>query len=694
MIAVDYKQAVRATSKPIWEPLNPLQKREILQTLENKIAADEGRTARNIILEKMQPGYYGYYNHGDPTNIHMSLESLRSADDALDTLYHEGRHAYQWDCIDNQSGFPKPILDQFHDGFVNYVSPEDNYEKYCNNFTEKDACSFAEQQCALLSMERDAYLKQDETADVEPIEILDENGLYSQAATNNPFFKNNSAAYYNPALAEWAKETCSWQPEKEAVKTLGGSSTTNKVYTNGEMYALTRNRYAEDRYLGSCNWNNLSSDQQANLAAAWQTETQWKDALDKNIGPGKEFDACVEGFFGASEDLRSCCPYEIQQFTPNYSVKNPSESTASLRQSAVEKAWERESDLVRDGLGTRDWSVAQQAELLDYGKVTGFEGSHMMNVHDYPEYQGNPDNIQLMPGVAHYEGVHEHNPRGVNPNGRFDENTGEVIPAIDDQIPEQPIIQLTDKYDPSQKEYHQSTPEMEQSGQRRHDDYYQSKENHPEKSQKIGFRADPEEGVIESQTQSPATTVTRDRDVASDYETQESSKSVAPVQESAEIASPQRETESEQAQNGFDWNTVRSGNDQSTSLSRGSDRSESETANKSLIGDERYSNTSPEPQQEKAPEQTQNGFDWGDVHSGNDQSSSSSRGVDRSESETADKSLNGNERYSDTTPVPQQEKAPEQAQNGFDWGNVRSGNDQSSDQSNTQSQGEKNGISM
>lgn len=341
----------------------------------------------------------------------------------------------------------------------------------------------------------------------------------------------------------------------------------------------------------------------------------------------------VIGYYGRNEPDISETPAQSSVFSDSTSL-----DAKSARAKAVEGAWEREKELVQNGQGTRDWSVTQQAELDEYGKVTGFEGSHMMNVHDYPEYEGNPDNIQLMPSVAHFEGVHEHNPRVVNPNGRFDENTGEVIPSMDGQIPEQPIIPLTDKYNSSQKEYHQSTPEMEQSGMRRHDDYYQSKENHPEKSQKIGFRAASDDAASESQTDSPVTTAAYNEGATPEHGTQEGLRYVAPVQEAGETAAtPQRETESEQEQNGFSWNNVRSGNDQS---------------------------------------------------------SSPSRGIDRSESETADKSLNGDERYSNNTPEPQQDKAPEQAQNGFDWGNVRSGNDQSSDQSNSQSQGEKNGISM
>lgn len=131
-------------------------------------------------------------------------------------------------------------------------------------------------------------------------------------------------------------------------------------------------------------WPYLSPKGQKELAGRYSEETKWAQALNNNIGPEKEFGFCVEGFFEASDYVRECCPYEAEQIVPNYSVKKQhTESLESIRQSAVDNAWKREADLVRKGQGTRNWSVAQQAELLDYGKVTGFEGSHMMNVNGF-----------------------------------------------------------------------------------------------------------------------------------------------------------------------------------------------------------------------------------------------------------------------------------------------------------------------
>lgn len=77
---------------------------------------------------------------------------------------------------------------------------------------------------------------------------------------------------------------------------------------------------------------------------------------------------------------------------------------------AIRLAWERERELVRQGRGTRDWTKEQQEDILnpDIGKAydsegRAFEGQHMKSVAEYPEYQGNPDNIQFLTKEEHLE---------------------------------------------------------------------------------------------------------------------------------------------------------------------------------------------------------------------------------------------------------------------------------------------------
>lgn len=76
------------------------------------------------------------------------------------------------------------------------------------------------------------------------------------------------------------------------------------------------------------------------------------------------------------------------------------------RQKAVRDAWKRESELVRKGEGTVNWSKKQQEEMMKTGRVSGYEGHHMKSVQAYPEYAAEADNIQFL---SHDEHLEAHN---------------------------------------------------------------------------------------------------------------------------------------------------------------------------------------------------------------------------------------------------------------------------------------------
>ena len=72
-------------------------------------------------------------------------------------------------------------------------------------------------------------------------------------------------------------------------------------------------------------------------------------------------------------------------------------SRTSERNKAVATKWIIEQQLVREGKGTRDWTVDQQRDILERGKAydddgVAFEGQHMKSVAAYPDYAGDPDN--------------------------------------------------------------------------------------------------------------------------------------------------------------------------------------------------------------------------------------------------------------------------------------------------------------
>lgn len=85
-----------------------------------------------------------------------------------------------------------------------------------------------------------------------------------------------------------------------------------------------------------------------------------------------------------------------------------SKESAKERNKAIRLAWEREQELVLQGKGTRDWSLDQQKDILDPNKGKAydkngraFEGQHMKSAAEYPEYEGDPNNIQFLTREEH-----------------------------------------------------------------------------------------------------------------------------------------------------------------------------------------------------------------------------------------------------------------------------------------------------
>ena len=144
---------------------------------------------------------------------------------------------------------------------------------------------------------------------------------------------------------------------------------------------------------------------------------------------------------------------------------------------AVLAAWEREQALVREGKGTRDWTPEQQKNILDpdLGKAyddngRAFEGQHMKSVEKYPEYQGNPDNIQFLTREEH---INAHKGSWQNPTNWyydpmtkqfFDFGENELIPCAIICL-SNPTVQLTynnvdaatEEPDPLEEELHSIT---------------------------------------------------------------------------------------------------------------------------------------------------------------------------------------------------------------------------------------------
>jgi len=115
---------------------------------------------------------------------------------------------------------------------------------------------------------------------------------------------------------------------------------------------------------------------------------------------------------------------------------------------AVQLAWQREYELIQEGKGTRDWTEEQQRDILnpekgraydDNGRA--FNGQHMKSVEKYPEYQGDPDNIQFLTRKEHLE-AHQGNWK--NPtNWYYDPVTKQFFNFGEENIVPCPVIELS-----------------------------------------------------------------------------------------------------------------------------------------------------------------------------------------------------------------------------------------------------------
>lgn len=82
-----------------WQEASILERLDTLQNLENELAAIQNRKPQKVVAEPMKA--WGYYTKEDDC-IHLNpilLSNPELRDKAIETIAHEGRHAYQWHAI-------------------------------------------------------------------------------------------------------------------------------------------------------------------------------------------------------------------------------------------------------------------------------------------------------------------------------------------------------------------------------------------------------------------------------------------------------------------------------------------------------------------------------------------------------------------------------------------------------------------
>lgn len=127
-----------------WEDLGLGERLAALQGVEDLMSEIQGRPPLDVVAERMEPGLYGYF---DGKAVHISTWGLSSNDvaEAVDTIIHEGRHAYQHYAVDHPGFHPdQQQVEEWRDNFPNYLAAElYGQEAYQNQPVEADAWAYA-----------------------------------------------------------------------------------------------------------------------------------------------------------------------------------------------------------------------------------------------------------------------------------------------------------------------------------------------------------------------------------------------------------------------------------------------------------------------------------------------------------------------------------------------------------------------
>lgn len=165
-----YEDALLETSDNRWQHLNTDQRVEVLQTIEYHLAKEQGRTPVHVEAQNLFPRIpgeirFGAYHHASQTMYFNKLNwnsggiEQKCATNALDTLCHEGRHAYQHQAMDGAiiHDNPREVLDWLENNKPGHYisSPALDAEGYRKQPLEKDAFCFGQQRMLKLLEERE-----------------------------------------------------------------------------------------------------------------------------------------------------------------------------------------------------------------------------------------------------------------------------------------------------------------------------------------------------------------------------------------------------------------------------------------------------------------------------------------------------------------------------------------------------------
>lgn len=135
-------------SRDNWNQMSIEEKKRALQELENDYAKKQGRPENPAILEFKNLDYAGVY-YADNNTMQISNKMLVSGNsskryEVIDTVIHEGRHAYQAYSIHHPGTHPDQEEEaKWRDNELYYITPNPDVYKYVFQARERDAYGYA-----------------------------------------------------------------------------------------------------------------------------------------------------------------------------------------------------------------------------------------------------------------------------------------------------------------------------------------------------------------------------------------------------------------------------------------------------------------------------------------------------------------------------------------------------------------------
>jgi len=117
----------------------------------------------------------------------------------------------------------------------------------------------------------------------------------------------------------------------------------------------------------------------------------------------------------------------------NQAKNSVTANITKLRNSAVRSAWKQEKAMIENtGVGTRNWTRAEIAELKSTGKVKGYAGHHINDVKTHPNLAGNPNNIEFLKtgntkGGGAVKGSEHYNKHHTSSGKKIESTTGPLL---------------------------------------------------------------------------------------------------------------------------------------------------------------------------------------------------------------------------------------------------------------------------